>query len=529
MHQSSILLEDLPVEVLASIFRLLDPVGLISISQCSRAFRALIQPKRIHFVERLLQAECLEQHGGRPFHFRGRDNACDPTWSADNEDLESIRWACAVCMRCLPHINFDNHSILRLDYRKPPAGSPAATAATSWEPSGQAAKNGDRQAAMGYRAGIKAMRRRYAIAVTGNWGINHQSQPSNQRLSSFLEAGMKVFEGFTVDTFSQLLSGQEQELFDREALAVEEQYVSPKRARRACNECRFKRGDFRRGPRRDGESREGDWRHRELNAGTELVPIIRSRPVMCVNAVERYFPKFWVALENGNRPVSDPPLLRIYRENVTVQPWATFMTRCPGCAQWKELRSMRCGGTFPHWSPDPVRRLSNWDKERMSPELINGLLCNPCFAEKHGRDALGKVLCEWWMSLVKWHMMTLNSRLDWWSYVRNRKSYYKLAGCWEEVKKEVLEGLPQAAITDEWALANLALLRERHDRYVKIHERMIAEGAELPRADDDWTLSWLYKYEDTEAYWVWLWRCREELQRNPQALVPWALGEIPTS
>ncbi|KAI0129061.1 hypothetical protein BJ170DRAFT_682840 [Xylariales sp. AK1849] len=67
-------LDSLPRELQVAIFRLLDPIALICISQSCAQFRAVVNPSRKHFVERLLAAECLEEFGGPIILFLPRNN-----------------------------------------------------------------------------------------------------------------------------------------------------------------------------------------------------------------------------------------------------------------------------------------------------------------------------------------------------------------------------------------------------------------------------------------------------------------------
>ncbi|KAJ7924063.1 hypothetical protein B0H13DRAFT_1979025 [Mycena leptocephala] len=102
----------LPTEILCAIIRLVDPIGLISLSQSSRAFRALIQPSQNDFVQRLLALE-LDPALGGTVRFRSRDNNLSPPWD-DAEAWKAIRFACVGCMKLLPHTRFSNQNLLQL-------------------------------------------------------------------------------------------------------------------------------------------------------------------------------------------------------------------------------------------------------------------------------------------------------------------------------------------------------------------------------------------------------------------------------
>ncbi|EEU45679.1 uncharacterized protein NECHADRAFT_80810 [Fusarium vanettenii 77-13-4] len=121
-----------PIELQCSFIRLLDPIGLISLSQTSKHFRLLISPTEEHFAERLLQLETLEEYGGPSSSDEPSDayvllNCCQ-------SHRKDIRWACTSCLRLLPRRCFGNKYVLGLNYKKPTRDDPLLDEATSWEP-----------------------------------------------------------------------------------------------------------------------------------------------------------------------------------------------------------------------------------------------------------------------------------------------------------------------------------------------------------------------------------------------------------
>uniref|UniRef100_A0A0B7KK73 F-box domain-containing protein n=1 Tax=Bionectria ochroleuca TaxID=29856 RepID=A0A0B7KK73_BIOOC len=107
-------LQSLSVELQRFIIRLLDPIGLFSLSQASRYFRRTINPTRAEQIERFLALECLPEYGGdRPAILPlDRDQiVAGPDWNTDS--WQQSRWACAFCLRLLSHTHFDNHFLLR--------------------------------------------------------------------------------------------------------------------------------------------------------------------------------------------------------------------------------------------------------------------------------------------------------------------------------------------------------------------------------------------------------------------------------
>ncbi|KAJ5171063.1 uncharacterized protein N7500_003846 [Penicillium coprophilum] len=241
MKPESPSLGSLPVEILCSIFRLLDPIGLMSISQSNSKFRTVVQPQKNHLLERLLELECREEVGGVTPIFRSKDNHLDPVFSS--KEWRTMRWACSLCLQMLPNTAFNNHSILRLQYRKPLPGSPAASSYTSWEPTRnwklrkpyrlykQQSDSRDED---------RKIRRRYDLASKCNT-LRSNNRDRGARLASFQDSGIITFQGFTLDEYCCITQEEEQVLLDHEARLIERERCGFKRHLRKCNECRSRR------------------------------------------------------------------------------------------------------------------------------------------------------------------------------------------------------------------------------------------------------------------------------------------------
>lgn len=126
-------LELLPVEVLCDIVRILDPIGLLSLSQTSSRLRFIIKPNHSHLVQRLLALETLSEFGGSCYDYDPIKNEVTPAW--DSPQWVRMRFTCCLCLRLLPHTSFDQRRILGLPYRKPYPESPLVSMSTIWEPS----------------------------------------------------------------------------------------------------------------------------------------------------------------------------------------------------------------------------------------------------------------------------------------------------------------------------------------------------------------------------------------------------------
>ncbi|KAJ5542665.1 hypothetical protein N7535_005090 [Penicillium sp. DV-2018c] len=218
MTPKSASLDCLPVEILEPIFRLLDPIGLISISQTNSYFRKVVQPKREHFLERLLALECTPRY----------------------EHL----WACSHCLRMRPlHAGFPLEVWMRgLAYSKPPPGSLAAESYkyTSWEPSGDVRH---RQCAEETRDFMEEhdIETRYYLSSLSADREEGPHDRLEQRLKDFQRSGMVTFQELDLDEYVDLTQKEEQALLDYENHLVEQEYSGYKRHLRECIRCKRSR------------------------------------------------------------------------------------------------------------------------------------------------------------------------------------------------------------------------------------------------------------------------------------------------
>jgi hypothetical protein len=125
-------LELLPTEILCDIIRVLDPVGLLSLSQTSSRLRFIIKPNRSHVLQRLLALETRPEFCSS-YHYDFDTHEVIPEWNS--LQWARMRFACSECLRLLPHTSFDKKYIVRPVYMKPHPGSPPTNMYTIWEPS----------------------------------------------------------------------------------------------------------------------------------------------------------------------------------------------------------------------------------------------------------------------------------------------------------------------------------------------------------------------------------------------------------
>ncbi|VUC24166.1 unnamed protein product [Clonostachys rosea] len=442
MAQPTFDILSLPVELQCLSISFLDPVTLVSLSQADTYFRRLIQPGRHEIVQRLLQLECTQEHGGGL-----NDRLNSSSW----DGAESMRWACTGCLRLLPHTSFDNHSLLRLGYRKPAAGSPAADPITNWG------------------AARKLWGRRF-----------HQPKDASDPAHDAENAS-----------------------------AVEAERWGSKRHLRKCNECRFQNSELGR-----ANSRE---------RGTPAAPIQPSRGLAFASSRDRFFPG--LAEHVGLGPLSEVVVAGSSRSK---QFWPTRMVRCPGCAQWQEMRSFRLGTKNSRWVPiyaneEPDFCAWNWDDTKLTRSVMDELRCNSCFAEEHGADALARVLSGWAKKLMRSEVSSAEFALfSGWETVRSNLKHIPLD--YQPQFEEILRK-HEPSIPGPINAKTLPVYKSAHDELRSAWDQMAAkEEGSLSNFDGQAFDQWLHHYHVFEARWELVTKLHAVVVRQPEVLAAWALN-----
>ncbi|KAF7364614.1 Signal recognition particle, SRP54 subunit, GTPase [Mycena venus] len=467
----------LPTEILCTIIRLVDPIGLISLSQSSRAFRALIQPSQDDFVQRLLALE-LDPAVGGIVRFRSRDNDLMPPWN-DAEAWKAIRFACVGCMKLLPHTRFSNQNLLQLRRRKPPPGSREANRITDWEPSA----GGDAKA-RGLRLQERARREkedRAAVRFELEWSSDAEVATVDER-----------------DAWAEtILSGAH-------------------RTRRRCNECRFRRGDFARPTR--------------ANVGTAAVPVLKSRRVEFTSVLNRYFPGLLPRM-----PLEMVPLLfKIYKDNVRTEHFTLYHARCPGCAVWQELGAFRVGLPYEHATPSLM--LEERRQQLQGEDVFATLLCNRCLCARHGRARLGEELAAFAAKLLdaEYDWKEYQLRFGW----KNLEETFRLRRRKKDrssrMFQEIIAGLPWVEAKDigdgrkmlDFDRCDPDDLRQRIVRLRVLVETEMTEEKRKEFLKNKWFRLWLEEYEKNETWAAMLKELRSTSAR-PDALVDFVLEKDP--
>ncbi|KAF7533409.1 hypothetical protein G7054_g7100 [Neopestalotiopsis clavispora] len=486
---------DLPGELHEFIFRYLDPVALISFAQTNRQFRAVITPAKEHFAERLLVLECQEEFGGPIFHFDGKDNSQSPRW--DDERADQMRWACTHCLKLLHHRHFDNHSLLRLHFRKPLPEWPAAQLITSWEPMGKFASRAVLKSRIAfYRDYITLRRTQYKDGIT------------------------------------------------------DERYLCGYRRRqRQCNECRYQTGNLRshivtQAPGLDLEDYVAG-----PNLGTATTPIVKSRRLFHGSFIHRYFPGLFTDLPCYSPLADNAPNFPIHRQDARDRAFTHYMIRCAGCSIWKEMSAFRCGQHWPKWWPSHQHRwgtpLTNWNCIEIDKRFIDRLKCNSCYVAAAGRRELAFKLLSWYFELLLseiWHTQQY-MEIGWPLLYRaavdgpDVNTWYHTPKCHQkEVLERVFVGLPWEDPDDKREGINVTyadseMLKTMNEKHKLIQKNwgtwfvINPDEHRLPGDFNDWVLSWLNGYDNLEARLVWLRGCRDELVKRPGAILEWALND----
>ncbi|CAH0044989.1 unnamed protein product [Clonostachys solani] len=523
-HFSTPCLPGLPSELVIAIGRLLDPIGLVSLSQSSTLFRRLIPLQKRQLVERLLALECTEEHGGGAPTLRVRDQTLEPAFS--EEEWGNYRWACSSCLRLLPHIHFDNRSILRLQNRKPIAGSPAAEPVSTWEPSlrgkawgrkaWQPISNEERRVRLRYRLAIHPFETFYPPFLH-RWTVEE-----------LRDAGMRGFDYVDDDAYQCMSQGLKNAIFDSNLFEIELATSGSKRYNRMCNECRFQSGQLR--------VQLGDRR------GTTATPIMHSRQVHFASAHDRFFPglpehlgmpepQFYLPIGEigkvGEVFVMGP--VGLYS-----RPWTMYMVRCPDCERWQEVRAFRLGGYSAWWNPNLDAQL--WNNEALSIEDLHEIICNGCYARKYGKLALGTLLADF----VEWVICEnarryLEAQLCW-GWFALEQVVTRLPSEYRQQVRLILRNVNHRRNRswegEDFSYMDIANLKLRHMDFVNVvNQGLAASDNEAVRHlfSDFWFSTWYYVYDRLETQWLWMSAYVVEAREKPEVLAEWALSRDPAA
>ncbi|KAK4447169.1 hypothetical protein QBC34DRAFT_410041 [Podospora aff. communis PSN243] len=394
-------LSTLPTEVLCVIISHLDPISLIAIAQTSRAFRTIVSPSRDDFVQRLLALELLPEFGGIVPIFRGRDNALTPPWNCP--EWRTNKYACSLCLKLRSHTWFDNHSILRLGMRKPPPGSREASKTTDWEP-------------LELRNPAVRWKR-----------IQQRAAAEEEELRSERQAYRCFCTG--ADNMDGTLMRVDFQPIDKRAEEAEMLLCGRERYKRACVDCRWKRGD---------------WRHPHVQNGSPDVPVVKSRQIPVPDAFERHFPGFINFIQSVlglpastcPSPKPYPRIFKVWQEDRRKDLWTLYTAPCHRCSRWQEFSAFR------HYLIGPKMRPSDDLLDEPNPMWVWPDLCNQC-AHESSPSAFPRQLTKVALQLAKSVLSGIEYRLCFgWNILRRDFRNGKLKRFSASASKRLLSDLP---------------------------------------------------------------------------------------
>ncbi|CAI6091638.1 unnamed protein product [Clonostachys chloroleuca] len=484
-------LQSLPVEILRCVIRRVDPIGVMSLAQANSYLRRIIDPGKIELGERLLQLETIPEYGGAlssPGAGFRPQTATRAAASVRDIDLVGMRWACVGCMRLLSHIHFDNHSLLRLRFRKPIPGTPAHNPITSWDL--------PRYPSLARPRGPISNKSRDDLTATDTSELN--TDDNDDGWEDLQEA-------------ARVLNISEDFQRKRELMRW-----GTKRHLRRCNECRFQMGHI--------------GRRRNPLTGSITVPVQMSRRVLFADAIERYFPGYLDSL-GKERPLPATPVLRWLNPSRTDYSWTMCMLRCPGCGLWQEWRDFIFA--------NGVLNLPGIDYPLNLPEIHGQLsselaLCNHCTAERQGRDTLGRRLITGLRFHLSQKIIYMVHKIERGFFLMrmslsNGQPYRTLTGEDKDELKNCLKGVFRGGGAPLRSDAErMAILRERFTQLTEFFHRLLAKY-DLEAQLSDFSMwhelqLWMEHYHNYERMLSWAKDILDGDVLNSDSIVDWALA-----
>ncbi|VUC25200.1 unnamed protein product [Clonostachys rosea] len=487
-------LKTLPPEIVHQIIPFLDPIALISLSQTGRHLRRLISPGRADFVDRLLALECLDEYGGSASIIHA--HICPPPASSSAE-WDNIKWACTSCMRLLPHVYFDNHSILRFGSRKPIPGTPAGDVTTKWRVSLRGKVRGSK--AIKHIPPLELNQRRRGQGKKDDW--KHPANVSRY-LNRLQEVGIAI--GAIAGDGPPTLEAK-QAAMDQVLDSLQCHRWGFKRYLRKCHECRSQAGEFN----------QPVWLAR--------VPCFRtSRQFVYAGALERYFPEYWAVLKHQRPQLPQDRVMEV---------WTTFMGRCHICRKWQEMRSFRLGLTRDNNMEFTDKSLDDYNMDWF--DYYDSLECNHCVAKTQGHEALGKILLKWISELISEEEGRIYRDILQKGFEKVRMSLFALSRTSDTESEQRSQLETMFVITPETRTKYIAkqevkeLLTRHHELIKTTWEDLLSHDPEFSSkfGENSSETGWVRKLAMYKAYWVWLDDTSRELNERPLALVRWVINK----
>ncbi|EGS20280.1 uncharacterized protein CTHT_0040190 [Thermochaetoides thermophila DSM 1495] len=489
-------LVDLPVEIIHEIVRQLDPASLITFSQTSKLFRAIIEPSRHEFERRLLYLELLPEYGGIiPVYCFQNNSTVSPAY--DSPAWKTNRYACCGCMRLLPHAMFDNSNISRMRLRKPSPGSVEyeRSMVTDWMPVPPAA-----------RWKVYQERANKARREDEKW--RHLITDA-YRLEAELNA-VQTGDGARFEHSSHT----QVEIAESEA---EKHLCGSQRRRRRCIECLFQRGHYKR-----LNPFFSEWHFDPQQPG------IASRPVRLTYIWERCYPGLF---DFDPLPAKDRP--RLFSWPLPYGPslfqWCHYVIRCHECGVWQEQ------GAFRYWFTDSFIQEAQRDWDTNWPWS-----CDTCEMKKIGPKKLAERLTQAALINMKedlnwiFHMLTFGWGMLYQDFYGEHNEPAPLRQ-WQAIGNEILGGLSWTKARDgypyQYSISCTAddlpdlrrrfrLFRDflyRPDVYQRVRHSIL----------QSWFQLWVEDYDKYEKVYYWLRDKMEWLKTEETRMLSYMLERQP--
>jgi hypothetical protein len=467
-----------PLEILQRIVGQLDPIALISLSQTSKAWRALINPTRHDFIQRLLALELTPEYGGIVPLFDEYSQTLTPP--CESSEWKSNKYACCGCMKLRTHMMFDNHAILRRPYRKPPPGSVEAdrTTITDWEP----------------------------LETSTRWGrIQERAARAEEERKKWARIAARCRDAALnppAEAFARVPRPH-----DNSEDEAHSYLIGAGRQKRRCIECMRRAGNWSR-------KHSGDQ-----GSGQVEVMAVKSRQLKFSYALERYFP----GLVEHLPPEKVPRHWRGLRGSAAALHLTLYAVYCPSCETWQEYGAFRELGLFKHGFRYPAA-------------LKHPLLCNDCHIKTH-RDPslLAQELSSVALAKLRGYRSTMAYYLGFgWRLINRdfngaRSAGNGLLNKYKPVGNEILNGLQwvdsrkKGIVLDEHDLPDL---RHRFERYRHLVYNEVDSGtrSEILRG---WFPLWVEEYYLIEGMYSWLGKQIAWLESDPNAVLDYVLKNDP--
>lgn len=330
--------------------------------------------------------------------------------------------------------------------------------------------------------------------------------------------------------------------------------IGYRRWRRKCNECRFQAGEL--GPKRSVDDSSGFPMYK---GGTQNVPIQKSRGLYFESCLDRWFPDLSDVLSPFfRRPSFSPVPGRPAELDVTTLRWTTYMIRCPCCTRWQEMRNFRFGSVKNNWFPyhqgDGVVASEAYNQASMAWNVsvrtqLDDLLCNGCFMNEHGAQALAAALLEWLQIPLLKYRQQLEQRLR--TPTQEVESFTKYDWDLKGMAAEQREDIRR----DHSGLlryVDVRLFQRHHDQFREFWDRKRRSGSRnpfgnrpppppeeiarframtlmfgcklLPTLERNRRIyTWKELFHIFRSHWEFVIDCEEEFKWRPQLLVDWTV------